>query len=682
MATTIPSTVPTTTSTSGLGTLSSTGIGSGLNVSSIISQLVALDKAPLTLLQNQVSSYQTEISAFGSLQGALSNLQSTAQGMSSLFAFHAQSATMGDSSIATVTAGSAATAGTHTLNVTLLAQAQQLASADFASTSTVVGTGTLTFQFGTYSGGGSTFTPSASAATKSVVIDSTNNTLAGIRDAVNAAKIGVTASIINDGTGNRLVFASASNSLQISAVDDDGNNTDNAGLSKLVYGATTKNLSQTVAAQDAVLTIDGVSVTSASNTLTNALQGVTINLLKQGAGPTTLTVTQDTSALQSTAQNFVSAYNKVATTLHNLTAYDAATRTASPLTGDSTALLVQSALGSLLNHSVTYGPGQTGTLDSIGISLQLDGTLALNATKLQSAVANQPQLVGQLFAATGSATDSGASYIGSTAHTQPGTYSLNVTRLATQGSLQGGTAAGLAITTGVNDTFNLTLDGVTAAVQLQAANYSDANSLATAVQSAINGVAAFSAVGSSVTVTADNSGILQINSASYGSASNVSVSAGAGATNLVGNAPSASAGVDAAGSFSGVTATGRGQMLIGATGSAAEGLQFQVSGASTGSRGNVTYAQGYAYQFNQMLSSYLGSTGALSNVTDSLNTTIKNLQDRETAVNARVAADQARYQAQFAALDTIMANLNSTSAFLTQQLVNLPLIGSPNNRNG
>lgn len=662
------------------GTISSPGVGSGLDVNSIVSQLVAVEKQPLAALQLREAAYATQISALGSIKGALANLQSTVQSLSTVSAFQKFSATPVDATIFTATASSGASIGTHSIDVQVLAQAQKLASSPFATTDTTVGTGTLTFQFGTYNAGTNSFTLNANKAAKSVVIGAGNQTLAGIRDAVNAAGVGVTASIINDGTGNRLVFAStdsgASNSIKVSVADADGNNIDMNGLSQLAYDPTAtlgtgKNLSETVAAKDATVVIDGITITKSSNVISDALQGVTLTLQKQGAGVTTLTVAQNTAAIQSAAQSFVTSFNALASSISTFTAYDPKTRQAGALLGDAAVNSVQNSLRATLNHPVALGNGTTATLSDIGITFQTDGTLALDGTKFQNALTANPDRVGRVFAATGTASDSLVSYVGSTSKTVTGTYSLNISQLATQGTLTGSAAPGLTITAGSNDTFGLTLDGVTATVKINAGVYATAAALAAEVQSEINGVTAFSTVSSSVTVGVVG-GKLQITSARYGSASNASVAASAGALNLFGSAPASTVGVDVAGSFAGVVGVGSGQTLTGATGSNSEGLQFQIRGGSTGTRGSVNFSQGYAYQLNQVLTNLLGSGGAIAADTDGINANIKDLRARENRVNQQAVAAEARYRAQFTALDTLIASMNKTSQFLTQQLANLP----------
>jgi flagellar hook-associated protein 2 len=658
------------------------GIASGLDVNSLIDQLVAVDKQPLVNLQQQEASYQAQLSAFGTLQGSLGTLQSAMQNLSAVSSFQKVSADVGDTTLLTASATSNVAAGTHTVDVQQLAQAQHLRSTTFTDSTTPVGTGSLTFEFGTYDSGNNTFTLNPDQSAHTITIAPGSDTLSGIRDAVNAADIGVSASIINDGSGDVLVFSSqnsgTANSLKVTVTDDDGTNTDDAGLSQLAYDPTAaagsgRNLSEIVAAQNASVVIDGIAVSKSSNTISDALEGVTLNLLKAGAGPTTLTIATDTDAIQAATQKFVDAYNGFTTTLKNLTAYDADTKVAAPLQGDSTTLSIERSVRSVLSLSVAYAPGKTAALPDIGITLQDDGTLAVDNTKLQQVIQDQPDLIGKLFAQAGTATDDLVNYSAAGANTQPGTYAVQLTQTASQGRLSGSAAAGLTITSGSNDSLDLTIDGIRANVTIGAGTYASADALAAELQSRINGNSAFADNGIGVTVTA-STGVLSITSNRFGSASKVGIGAGAAADNLFGATPAAVAGVDVAGTIDGLPASGSGRTLIGASGSAVDGLKLDIVGGTTGNRGTITVSQGYASRLQSLIDGFLGDDGMLASRTDGINVTIKDLQQQEQAVNDQADAAEQRYRAQFTALDQLMSSLNSTSTFLQQQLANLPKI--------
>ena len=366
-------------------------------------------------------------------------------------------------------------------------------------------------------------------------------------------------------------------------------------------------------------------------------------------------------------QSFVDGYNAANATLNKLTAFNGVGAQNGILLGDSTSRNIQVQMRSMLTAPVNSGNALT-TLSQIGISFQSDGTLALDSAKLGTAINTNFDSLGALFNATGKATDSLVAYSGSTSKTVPGTYAVDVTRLATRGATQGSQAAALTVTAGTNDQLTLNVDGTVVNVTLAAGTYASADALAAEIQSKING-----ATGTSGSVVvSQTSGVLSITSARYGSASQATVTGGNGMASLLGAAPSFSLGFDVAGTINGVAATGNGQTMSGAIGNASEGLSLNIVGGTLGARGNVTFSQGYAYQLSQYLGDTLGTTGSLKARTDGINSSIKGLTQRQQELQTRLAETEKRYRAQFTALDTMISGMNSTSSFLTQQLANLP----------
>ncbi len=661
--------------------ISSPGIGSGLDVNGIVSKLMAVESQPITLLQNQQASYQTQLSAYGQVSGALASLQSSLGSLTGLSQSQLLSSTSSNTSVLTASTASGAVPGSYNIGVTQLAQAQTLVATGQTSSTAAIGTGastTLTFSFGTTSGtvtsgvyqSGTTFTQDPTQGTKTVTINSTNNSLTGIMNAINAANIGVTATIVNDGSSTpyRLELTSssgASHSMEI-AVSGDATLTGLLNYNPTQAAGSGQNMTQTVSPQNANLTVNGLAITSSSNTVTSAITGTTLNLA--GTGSSSLNVAYNSSSLQTDIQSFVTAYNNVNSTIASLTAYNATTSTGGPLLGDFTTLSVQSGLRGLLSQPLAgLGNQSITSLSQLGITFQSDGSLAFNTTQFQSAVASNPTQIAAMFAPSGQPTDSLVSYASSTSSTQAGSYAVNVTQLATQGNATGSTnvSGGATITTGVNDTLSLTLDGNSSTVTLAAGTYT-ATQLANLVQSAINGNSTFSSAGSSVAVTVNGSGNMVITSNRYGSASNISVTnSGAGATLL--GASTSTAGLDVAGSIGGVAAAGSGQYLTGAANSPSSGLQLQILGGSTGSRGTVNFSLGYATVLNNAITNYVSSSGLITEATNGINTNIQNVNTEISTMQAHLAQVQSQYLAQFSALDTLVAQMTSTGNYLTQQ---------------
>ncbi|HJW54197.1 MAG TPA: flagellar filament capping protein FliD [Burkholderiaceae bacterium] len=668
--------------------LSSPGIGSNLDVNSIVSQLMSVEQQPLLALAKKESSYQAQLSAVGNLKGALSSFQTAVQSLSDVSKFQVMKVSAADATVASASGSAVAVPGTYALEVSKLAQAQKLASAGQASSSTAIGNGTISFDFGTISLGtgsfdaatgkytGASFASSGSGV-KTVTIDDSNNSLSGIRDAINSAKIGVTASIINDGGTSpyRLVLTESTtgkaSSMKISVSGD-------AALGTLMNhdpGAlpAAQAFSETITAQNAEFKVDGISVTKTTNTVTDVIPGVTLNLAKTNSPSTTnITVARDTSSVMGTIGQFVYAFNQINQTLKDLSSYNTTTKQGAILNGDATVRSIQSQIRGVLTAPVTGGASVFTLLSQVGITMQKDGTLALDNTKLQSAMDSNFSDIAGVFAAVGKASDSLVSYSSATTKTKPGSYDLNITKIATQGTLVANAAAGLTVDA-TNDTLQVTLDGVTATVKLSQKTYTDADALAAELQSKINGASEFSTAGSSIKVT-QTAGKLSFTSSRYGSASNIDIT-GSGANNLTGGvAATSTSGVDVAGTLNGIAAVGSGQFLTGATNTDAEGLKLQITGTATGSRGTVKYSQGYAYQFDKLVGSLLNSDGAITAKTNGLNATLKTLADQKQRVSDRLVDIEKRYRAQFTALDAAIASMTKTSSFLTQQLANLPKI--------
>lgn len=382
--------------------ISSPGIGSGLDVDGIINKLMELEQRPLTQLNNNKAEQKAQLSAFGSLKSALSTFQDSVQELAKPAVFNGYKAALADTTMATVSASSSAVAGKHDIEVQSTAQSQKIKSEAFASTDTTIGSGTLTIAFGTYNGDGS-FTANTEKSAKTITIDSGKSSLADIRDAINDANADVTASIVNDGSGNRLVIASKdsglANALKITVNDADGDHTNNAGLSKLAFDASTggvTNMTETVAAKNAILVIDGITIQKSSNTIDDALEGVTLNLLKDEPGTTsTLTVEKDNSSIEEALKSLVSTYNDLDKTISKLSRYDSASNQGSILTGDSTVRMVQFRVRSMLNES--HSAGGINSLSELGISFQKDGSLALDSTKLSEVLADPEKNISTFF---------------------------------------------------------------------------------------------------------------------------------------------------------------------------------------------------------------------------------------------------------------------------------------------
>jgi flagellar hook-associated protein 2 len=887
--------------------ISTPGIGSGLNVNDIVSKLMSVESAPLTDFDKKTASYQSQISAFGTMSSALGNFQSSLSSLTSIASFQSLTNTPADPTVVTASTTSDALAGNYRINISQLAQAQSLASGGYKSSTATIGTGaktTISFSLGSItnsefgisgtalansmrtsgltagsvtingttittnnttrsaraladaindkttttgvsakptaattdaalfggagaasfgnvdtSGGGTyslsvggveiavqaanvaggdgvtaasldaalsgdtavsralkdaniTFTgsaangdlqfsnadgsnvvvaetvtgavaggigndgssanigssvtavgtitlvsadgspitvggsnPAAAGLTAGVggaylnadftadstrtagniVIDSTNNSLQGIMDAINKGNFGVTASIVSDGstgtgaTPNHLVLTSsatgASSTMKITLAGSGGDPADPALVGLLGYDpGGVQNLSQKAAAADTLATVNGIAVTSGSTGISGAVAGVTFNALKVGS--TTVAVAKDTSSLTSSVNAFVKAYNDLNSQLAALGAYDADTKTSGPLLGDSTLRNLQSSVRATLSSTISGLQSTSLTnLSQIGVSFQKDGSLAVDNAKLQKAITSNFNDIAGLFAAVGRGTDPDITFSSSSSKTQAGNYAINITQLASQGTLQGNATLPAETTIAQDTTWTVTLNDTTpptlantATITLPAGTYNPSQ-LATLLQSTINGVSAFSNAGASVTATLGDDGSLKLQSASYGSTSNLKISSATGTdVSAVFGTGVPVDGVDVAGTIGGYTAIGKGQVLTGAPGAPVEGLKLNVKGDTTGPRGTFGFSQGYAYMLNTLSAGYLGGSGTIAGRTKGLNASVTDVATQRASFASRLTDIEARYRAQYTALDTSIASMNATQSFLTQQL--------------
>jgi flagellar hook-associated protein 2 len=372
-----------------MATISSAGIGSGLDINSLVSQLVAAERAnPDKRNVSEDARLTTEFSALATLKGALSGFQSALAGLKTSSGFDPRTAKVGDESYFTASASSTAAAGHYDVEVKQLATAARIGSAVFTDgPDSVVGTGTLTIDVGDKS--------------FDVELTADNNTLADVRDAINSATGNTTvrATLIRDttGTGSYLVLSGTAtgddNAITVSATNSD------AGLDQLVQDLQTADPARDVTAQDAIVFVSGYEIHSASNNVSGAIDGVTLNLKKAEVGKlVALDVSRDDAAIQTKAQAFVNSYNTLAQQIATLSRYDATTKTAGPLLGDAMLRGLDTQLRRTLSSVVPGTSGTYTTLASIGISATVNGTLQLDATRLSNALAADPTAVSKVFA--------------------------------------------------------------------------------------------------------------------------------------------------------------------------------------------------------------------------------------------------------------------------------------------
>lgn len=365
-------------------TINSAGIGSGLDVNNIVTQLMAIERAPLKRMQTDQKDIQNKLSTYGKLQGLVSTMRDAALKLTKPDTWGAVTASSSDSSAITATAGTSATAGNYSLSVQQLAASQSIASAAWPATTSIVGSGTLRIELGSWGAGQTSFAANPDKTAVDVTIAATD-TLAQVRDKINAAKAGLMATIVNDASGSRLVMNSTDSGLQ--------NAFRTSGVSALAFDPSNalNNMTQSQSAANALATVNGLSVSSASNTMSTVLQGVTLNLNKVTAAPISVNITADNTSIQKSITDFATAYNSLNSYLADQTKYDPATKTAGLLQGDAGTNSLRSTMRQLIGGTGTAVSSFT-RLAQVGLQPQGDGSLLVDSAKLTAATVNLTDL--------------------------------------------------------------------------------------------------------------------------------------------------------------------------------------------------------------------------------------------------------------------------------------------------
>jgi len=402
------------TSVSGVGSISSAGLGSGLDVASILNQLMAVEKRPLTLLQDQATSLNTRLSSVGKMQGYFAALRDKANALTGPSLWGSTIATSADTAAVKVSTSTGAATGSYAVNVNRLAVSQTVTGSALASSASTLNAGTLTIELGSYGSGSPAvgFTAKSGSSPVVISIGAGDTSLASIRDKINAAGAGVTATLVTDASGTRLSLRSkdtgAENAFRVSAAETADDGAAATGLSALAYNATATSspMSRNTSAANADLSINGIAITSASNTLTNVVDGLTMTLLKATTGNVDVSVVDDTASVKTAVTDFVTAFNTLASFIHTQTAYNADAKSGGAMQGDSATLSLQNQLRGVLNEGSSASSSWS-RLSDIGLGLKTDGTLGTNDAKLTNALGNLPELKKLLATDGASSAESG-----------------------------------------------------------------------------------------------------------------------------------------------------------------------------------------------------------------------------------------------------------------------------------
>ena len=372
------------TTVQGVGSISSIGLGSGLDASAIINQLMAIEARPLDILKNQASELSSQLSNFGKLQSYVSALRDRASALTSTSLWKQTTAASSNEAAVSVGSTNGALAGSYQVQVTALAVAQSTVTSTFyASADSVVGAGTLGIEMGTWNG--TSFTPkSGSTAVNLAIADGA--TLAQVRDQINGAGAGVVATIVADARGARLSLRSLATGV------DNGFRLQGAGgAAAFHYDGTAAGMTRTQAASNAQATINGIGVTSASNTLDSVVDGLTLKLHAVTTTPADVNVQTDNESIKKAVTGFATAFNDLAVFIREQTKYNPDSKVAGAMQGDRTAVGLQGQLRAVLNQE-SSASSMWKTLSAIGLAMKADGTLETGGTKLDNALANTEEL--------------------------------------------------------------------------------------------------------------------------------------------------------------------------------------------------------------------------------------------------------------------------------------------------
>lgn len=564
-----------------MASIQSLGVGSGLLTSELVEDIIAAEREATDLrLDAKKAEFEAKISAYGAIRSSLDAVITASGQLGDSDSFLLNTISSTNEGAVTATADATATPGIHTVEVLASARAHSLTSIRFDSADEVIGDGTLDIRFGTttFAGGAyDTFTENPERAAQQIVIDSSNNTLTGIRDAINAAGVGVEASVVDDGEGFVLVLTSAQtgedHSMEITVTEGT-----TPGLSAFNFNATDNtpgtHFTQSVDADDAVVTIDGITVTRETNVVEDVISGVTFNVVGTNAGaPATVTVSQDTSGIAERMQGFVDAYNDLKGLTDTLTEFDTDEGVGSLLTGDATVRNMLAQMRRFLFASVDHvQSGSVRALVDLGITTNQDAgfVLQFSSTKFQQAISANPNDVVAMLADQTRASDSQISVIGFQSDTVAGSYDVDITTAAARAEITGATVAGLAGPITIdddNDELSVTVDGYSSgAITLTQGVYADGAALALQIQTQINQDTALRDAGATVEVSYDSDNqALVLSSSSFGVSSTMGIDsidtdtlAELGLTTV---AAADNTGVDVAGTINGISGVGAGQFL-------------------------------------------------------------------------------------------------------------------------
>ncbi|MHB9880191.1 flagellar filament capping protein FliD [Pacificimonas sp. ICDLI1SI03] len=659
------------------GILAALGAGSGLQTSDIIAGLLAAEREPkVERIEAQRESIDAQVSALGQVRSALSAFSSALSDLKNSGVLGVQpQLSRTDLATATVTSRSARPQNLS-FSVEALASSQTLASSGFAAAEAgALGTGTVTLNFGTLTqdaaGQPSAFAPGTPARTLTIDIAQGEDNLATIAAKINEADAGVSASVINDGSAERLIVKGADgaeNAFTIDVATAAGN-----PLERLAFGVgTATGMTATKSATNAELLVEGVAVSRPGNRISDLIEGTTLTLTKAEPGAiVNYAASYDEAELATAMQNFTAAYNEMNSLMGEFSARAADGEEAGPLNGSRALRELQAELRSLTTDILAPGDGVS-RLSDIGIRISRDGSLLVDSAKLESAVRSAPDLIASMFHDNQAAGADGITLQGTISGAEPGTYSFTNIVAGSAGVLSGQDASSAFSTPLVIDAanreFRVSVDGRgSLTIPLVEGSYTDGNGFAAMMTEAIRGDALLGTFNAGATVSWDGAAF-SIRSSSAGSKSAVSIlEMDATLSQRLGlDTAVAQAGTDATGQINGVSVTGTGNNLTIPAGSPGAGMRFTVT--KNVATANVQVSHGIDTRLAKIAAELSDSDSPFGSNISRLSRQRADLDKEETALTARLVTYEDRLRAQFGAMEAAVAGFKATQDFLDQQI--------------
>lgn len=620
--------------------------GTGLDVQGLVSQLMYVEREPIRQLQTQRATLQSQKQAFETVNSNLAGVYSAIEGLRSSSDFGAKSATSSDTAYLTATASSEAVAGVYNFKVTNLATTATEATSTYHATTSesFAAEGTLSIAVG-----------SGAAVTVDVSAASNTNTLEGLKSAINSSGADVTASIIQDKSGYRLMLSSNSSGTA-------GNVTFSSTTTALQTELFGSSSPVSAVAEDAAFTVNEISFTSSSNTVSDAVEGLTVNLLDEGTKNISVTVAEDTSKVQAAVESFVANYNTLTSFLNAQFTYSTDQTENPPLAGNSDLRRIQSDILGLVSSSVSGLDQELRNLSQIGIEMNNDGTLTVDDEKLTTALEDDFDQVRNLFQTYGSSSDTHLKFVSSGSSTQAGSYSVSVSSAAAQASASSTYATPLTQA----ETLKVLLNSSSFSVTLSA------GASLSSIISTINSEAQNQGVG--VRAVDGGSSLLKIFSLEYGSSQQLSFTETdpdypETALNQLGLNSTSVTGLDVIGTINGATATGSGKYLTGATGDAADGLTVEVSPSQElNTPTTFSFSKGYATLLSDKLDYFTNTlNGPVILAQNGLDRMMADMDDRMLQMENRLQTVEDMYMKQFTAADESLRKMSTAMAALNKQ---------------